>query len=111
MCSSDLTGGGGTTGGGGSGVPACTTTDPAPPSTAQLTPANFCAIFLDECTGATNFTIPAGYTTQAMCETSFTALTATQKACRSYHLCNAASMSGAAKGTHCGHAVGMGSCQ
>jgi hypothetical protein len=95
---------GGTGGAGGSGVPACTSTSSDSPA---MTASNFCTIFLSGCAGVTGFTIPAGYTTMQMCTTSYAGLTVAQQMCRSYHVCNAISISAM---THCPHAGGAAPC-
>jgi hypothetical protein len=93
----------GNNGNDGGGVPACTSTS----ATSEAMPAaKFCTILLADC-GATH----VGYTTQAECEATYTALgvakPTTQK-CTSYHLCNAAGSTGGDRTTHCGHATAPG---
>jgi hypothetical protein len=70
--------------------------------------ADFCAIFLDTCSGVADFTIPAGFTTTQMCTSSYAALSDSLRMCRSYHLCNAISTGDPMP--HCQHAVGIGAC-
>jgi hypothetical protein len=79
-------------------------------NTPSMTPAEFCSIYLATCVGGT--VMPdGGYTTQTDCVNGYTALfTEATKACRSYHVCNAAVYGTAIVATHCGHAVGIGLC-
>jgi hypothetical protein len=89
-------------------IPACTSLGLASPA---MSAADFCAIFLNGCSDVSGFTIPTGYTTMAMCETSYAALTEELRMCRSYHLCTAVSPDN--MGTtmlHCLHATGTGDC-
>jgi len=98
---------GGATGGAGGSLPLCTSdtlTDPA------MSAADFCAIFLNGCSGVPGFTIPSGYTTVAMCETSYAALTEATRMCRSYHLCTAVAPNMNTTMAHCLHATGTGEC-
>jgi len=99
-------GAGGAGGAGGSGVPACTSTTSTSPA---MSAADFCAIFIDACSGVTGFTVPPEYSTPAMCVTSYSDLTDSQRTCRSYHVCNAVTTG--LKTTHCPHAVGVTLCQ
>lgn len=88
-------------------IPVCTSqtlTDPA------MSAADFCAIFLNGCSDVSGFTIPAGYTTIAMCEASYGALTEALRMCRSYHLCTAVSPNMGTTMAHCLHATGTGEC-
>jgi hypothetical protein len=73
-----------------------------------LTPETFCENYLPNCGTAV-----AGYTNMGTCITSYMALTTTQQACRSYHLCWG--VEGKPSGTpnpttHCPHTVGNGAC-
>jgi hypothetical protein len=86
-------------------VPACTSATADSPAMAA---ADFCAIFLDTCSGVADFTIPAGFTTTQMCTSSYAALSDSLRMCRSYHLCNAISTGDPMP--HCQHAVGIGAC-
>jgi hypothetical protein len=93
------TDGGGAAGSdGGTVIPACTSTSDT--STA-MTAETFCKIFLADC-GTTH----AGYATMTDCMSAYTASAALPKRhmCISYHLCNAASMTGEGRAAHCGHA-------
>ena len=65
--------------------------------------ADFCTLYAPTCTPPAT-----GYNGRVMCEAAYAAGSATQRQCRSYHLCNA---SMAAPTTHCPHAVGMGLCE
>ncbi|HEY7373260.1 MAG TPA: hypothetical protein VIF57_13945 [Polyangia bacterium] len=89
-------------------IPVCTSQGLASPA---MSAADFCAIFLNGCSDVSGFTIPTGYTTMAMCEASYAALTEDLRMCRSYHLCTAVSPDN--MGTtmaHCLHATGTGDC-
>lgn len=71
--------------------------------TGTFTPAEFCALYFDTCDPPA-----ADYDTMAKCMNRWSMVT-TNAHCRSYHLCNAATMPGGAA-MHCPHAVGMGAC-
>lgn len=88
---------------GGTTVPACTSTTP---TSETMSAETFCKIFLADCGNA-----HVGYTTMTECNTTYSALGTAKPAeqkCTSYHLCNAASMTGDARMMHCGHAATPG---
>ena len=76
----------------------------------------FCQLYLARCstvnlamTGATA-TAAAMWDQTGECTSGYNQLTATQKNCRSYHLCNATAFTTDMQ-THCPHAIGVGACQ
>ena len=79
-------------------------------ATAGLTAQTFCENYLPNCGTAVT-----GYTNMGTCVASYMAATATQQACRSYHLCwgveGKTSTSAPNPTTHCPHTVGTGACQ
>jgi hypothetical protein len=88
---------------GGTALPICTSNTG---DSAAMSAADYCAILLATCgTGH------AGDATQEACVTKYTAATAAQKMCRSYHVCNAKKSTTAGDITaHCGHAAGETMC-
>jgi hypothetical protein len=85
--------------------PVCTSTSA---TSAAMSPAVFCAIFLADC--GTAF---GGYSTLAECQNSYVtsgANTPHRQQCQSYHVCNAEQATGALRAVHCGHAAGLTVC-
>jgi hypothetical protein len=66
----------------------------------------FCSRYSTVCT----FGGAMRYTDMADCIQKYGAAAA-DPGCRAYHLCNAATATGAAIATHCGHATGLSVCQ
>jgi hypothetical protein len=95
----------GTSGGGDAGLPACGVTSDTGPA---LAAADFCTLYLFNCSGVAGVTIPDAYSTQEKCVAAYSAATTAQKGCRSHHLCNALLKDTATRVTHCPHAVGEG---
>jgi hypothetical protein len=94
--------GGGAGGAGGTPLPACTSTSA---TSAMMSAADYCRLLLEGGCGTTppsGFTIP--YANMGECTSAYNALTTSVQMCRSYHLCNAYSMS---LSPHCFHAIGM----
>ena len=77
----------------------------------QMTAADFCATYLQTCTGAAN-PDGGGPTTMQACVSMYNALNSdVTRECRSYHVCNAAVYFVNSVPLHCGHAIGIGLCQ
>jgi hypothetical protein len=68
--------------------------------------ADFCARYETVC----GFTGTDRYTSAADCIAKYTDAAA-EPECRAYHLCNAATMAGAARAMHCEHATGASICK
>jgi len=66
--------------------------------------SDFCALYLATCSPPAT-----GLADMATCMSTFTQLAATPAQCRSYHVCNAATMPNNVP-LHCGHAAGMTPC-
>jgi hypothetical protein len=86
-------------------LPACTTTSDNGPA---LPVADYCTLYLHNCTGVTGVTIPDAYSTPEKCAEAYTSASTAQKNCRSHHLCNSLNADTATRMTHCPHVVGMG---
>jgi hypothetical protein len=92
-------------------IPACPAEAKLSTNTVKIDAVTFCKNFLESCSGLENganaFTIPTAYSTEAMCEASWTANTAAV-GCRSYHLCgNAVGNTEPNRKLHCPHALGL----
>jgi hypothetical protein len=92
-------------GGGDAGLPACGVTSDNGPA---LAAADYCTLYLFNCTGVAGVTIPAAYSTMEKCVEAYTSASTAQKGCRSHHLCNALLKDMATRVTHCPHVVGEG---
>jgi len=78
-------------------------------TSAAMTPAEFCDLFLQTCGGANS--PRGGYTTTAECVAAYPALMfESTRECRSYHLCNSAAYDKTNPLLHCQHAVGIDLC-
>jgi hypothetical protein len=78
-------------------------------ATAAMAPSEYCALFLQTCSGANS--PRGGYTTEASCEAGYNSLMFdSTRECRSYHLCNSAAYDNGNQLLHCGHAVGIDLC-
>ena len=78
-------------------------------ATTAMSAADFCAVYLQTCTGGIN--PDGGPTTLSACMTAYNALVYDNtKMCRSYHVCNAAVYFPTAMPLHCGHANGNPPC-
>jgi hypothetical protein len=86
----------------------CTATMAAAPA---VSAATFCKHLLDTCVGVDGVALPAAYATQAACEATYAARSASQRQCQSYHLCgNTVGKAVSDRRTHCPHDFGMGPC-
>jgi hypothetical protein len=78
-------------------------------TSAAMTPAEFCQIYMKTCTGTK--APPGSYITEAECESAYTGLMfESTRECRSYHVCNSASYDTGQALLHCRHSFGLELC-
>jgi hypothetical protein len=87
----------------------CPTSPQRVASSSAMTPAEFCQIYMQTCTGTK--APPNSYITEAECESAYTGLMfESTRECRSYHICNSASYDTSNGLLHCRHSVGLDLC-
>jgi hypothetical protein len=83
-------------------LPSCTSTASTSP---PMSTDDFCSIYAADC-GLTR----AGYTTFGWCESSYDSDGPNMQTCQSFHVCNAATETGAARDHDCEAAAALGDC-
>lgn len=87
----------------------CPTNPQRMATSSQMTPAEFCQVYMQTCSGAN--APPNSPITEPECESEYMGLMFdSTRECRSYHVCNAASYDSGMPLLHCRHAFGLDLC-